>query len=51
MANGEILGGIVATYLAGLWMFFIARRVQIKVWQVALNGIAYIGYIALMIKY
>lgn len=51
VANAEILGGIVATYLAGLWMFFIARRAQIKVWHVALNGIAYLGYIALMIKY
>jgi cation:H+ antiporter len=51
VANHEILGGIVATYLAGLWMFIIARRGQIKVWQVALNGILYIGYVVLMLKH
>ena len=49
VANREIFGGIVATYIAGLWMFFITRSGQIKVWQVALNGVLYVGYIAMMI--
>ncbi len=51
VANGEILGGIVATGLAGLWLFVIARSRQIKVWQIALNGLLYFGYVALMLHH
>ncbi len=49
VANSEIVGGIVATYVAGLWLFVVARSNQIKVWHIALNGILYIGYVAIML--
>ncbi len=51
VANDEILGGIVATYVAGLWMLCITRSGQIKVWHVALNGILYVAYLAMMLKH
>jgi cation:H+ antiporter len=45
----EVLGGVVITYVAGLWMYLLARQGAIKVWHLMVNGLLYITYLVLML--
>lgn len=45
----EVLVGIGVTYAAGLWMFALARRGDLRLWHLAVNGVIYVGYVSLML--
>ena len=50
VGNPQILGSVLATYIAGLWMFMLARGGTLRVWHVAMNVMLYIAYVGLMLK-
>lgn len=41
----EVLSGVIITYVAGLWLFFLARRGGIRVWHLGVNGMLYVLYL------
>lgn len=47
--NAEIMGGVITTLVAGLWLAVHAHRGTIRVWHVAVSALLYVGYLALML--
>ena len=45
----EVLAGIAVTMLAGLWLWVLARRGDLRVWHLAANGLVYACYVAVML--
>lgn len=45
----EVLVGIGVTYAAGIWLFVLARRGDLRLWHLAVNGAIYVGYVSLML--
>jgi cation:H+ antiporter len=47
--TSEVLVGIGVTYLAGCWMMLLARRGDLRVWHLAVNGLIYVIYVSVML--
>lgn len=45
----DVLIGIGVTYVAGLWLFVLARRGDLRLWHLAVNGVIYVGYVSVML--
>ncbi len=45
----EVLAGVAVTYLAGLWMFWLARRGDLRIWHLGINGALYFGYVIALV--
>lgn len=45
----EVIFGVIVTYAAALWMYFLARRGGIRVWHLLVNGGVYFAYISTMV--
>jgi cation:H+ antiporter len=48
-ASVEVLTGVIVAYLAGFWLYLLARRGELRVWHLGVNGALYVGYIAVML--
>jgi cation:H+ antiporter len=46
----EVLAGVVITLLAATWLRWAVSRGHIKVWQVLVNGVLYISYLAIALS-
>jgi cation:H+ antiporter len=45
----EVLSGVVVTYAAGLWMYLLARRGQLRIWHLGVNGLLYVTYVYIVL--
>jgi cation:H+ antiporter len=45
----EVLVGVLVTYVAGLWLFMLARTGDIRVWHFSVNLALYALYVAVML--
>jgi cation:H+ antiporter len=45
----EVLSGVVITFIAGLWLWFLARRGQLRIWHLGVNGLLYISYVYIVL--
>lgn len=45
----DVLVGILVTLVAALWLRLMLLRGNLKVWHLALNGVLYFGYLAIML--
>ena len=46
----EVLVGVIVTYAAALWMYFLARNGGIRVWHMLVNGGVYFAYVVAMLS-
>ena len=49
LSSPESFAGVLVTYGAALWLFFLLRRGALKVWHLCVNGLVYVGYLVLML--
>jgi cation:H+ antiporter len=49
-ANPEVLVGVLVTYGAALWLYWLARRSGgLRIWHLCVNGLLYVVYIVVMV--
>ena len=48
--TSEVLFGVIVTYAAALWMYFLARNGGIRVWHLLVNGGVYLAYVVAMLS-
>jgi len=48
-ASHEVLIGVGVTYAAGFWMYLLARRGDLRLWHLAVNGVIYVGYLSVVL--
>ena len=47
----EVIVGVLVTYAAGLWMYWLARAGGLKVWHLLVNGAVYAIYVTTMLTW
>ncbi len=45
----EVLIGVIVAYLAGFWLYLLARRGGLRVWHLGINGALYVTYVAVVL--
>ncbi|MSR14694.1 MAG: sodium:calcium antiporter [Gammaproteobacteria bacterium] len=45
----EVLIGVIVAYLAGFWLYLLARRGGLRVWHLGVNGALYVAYVTAML--
>ncbi len=47
----EVIAGVLVTYAAGLWMYWLASAGGLKVWHLLVNGVVYAIYVTTMLTW
>lgn len=48
--QNEVVAGFVVTLIAAVWLRIMVQKGQLRVWHIAVNGLLYVSYLALMLS-